>query len=354
MNPEMEPFDLAQHANLFEAFGISGREEPVRAVLEERVGKLGLTILHDTTGSLIGYRPGRGQETDRKKILVAASMDTPGIMITHVDERGFARFSPVGGLVERTLPGSRVRFENGGAGVINLETDGEGGFRSGSQSGGSDKEPTVDRMYVDVGAVSREEALAAIAVGESGSLYAQTGESNGVLFGSGIGTRACCLVLLLAAQQLEETDHDLYFLFAAQGGLDLRGAATSVWRVQPDLALMVGFAECGDLPPGSSLDSVKLGAGAAVKVMDGSIIVTGKLVQHLSGLARAESIPFQMEVGGGRRRPAHPVQLSGSGVLTGGVSLPVRHANTGGELCAVSDLQACIRLTAAFCRAGGV
>ena len=73
----------------------------------------------DALGNLI-VRKGSGSP-DGLKIMLAAHMDEIGVIVTHVDENGFVRFTTIGGVRPHTCLGGRVRFLNGAAGVIGVE-----------------------------------------------------------------------------------------------------------------------------------------------------------------------------------------------------------------------------------------
>src|SRR5690349_24976798 len=78
--------------------------------------------------------------------MIAAHMDEIGLIVSHVDENGFVRFSPIGGVFRRYVVGGRVRFLNGTAGVIGYD-----------RLDNINELPTLDKVYIDVGATSRSD-----------------------------------------------------------------------------------------------------------------------------------------------------------------------------------------------------
>src|SRR5512137_2296865 len=79
----------------------------------------------DVLGNLIACKhPGKTAK-NVKKIMVTAHMDEIGVMVSHVDENGFVRFSPIGSMLRRYTPGSRVRFLNGTRGVMAFDRLGD-------------------------------------------------------------------------------------------------------------------------------------------------------------------------------------------------------------------------------------
>ena len=90
---------------LTETYGPSGHEESIREVIRAEVQDWADEIQVDALGNLIAVKRGQG---GGKKIMLSAHMDEIGVMISYVDEKGFLRFQPIGGLDLATLAGSRM------------------------------------------------------------------------------------------------------------------------------------------------------------------------------------------------------------------------------------------------------
>ena len=97
---------------------VSGSENEIRKFISDNVKKYCDELLVDAMGNLIAHKKGSG-----KKIMFAAHMDEIGIIVTDIDDKGFVRFSSVGGLNLRNLVNLRVRFANGVEGVIGAEEE---------------------------------------------------------------------------------------------------------------------------------------------------------------------------------------------------------------------------------------
>ena len=102
---------------LVEAYGPSGNEEPIRALIAEAIRGQVDEMRTDALGNLIALKKGFG---GGKRIMVAGHMDEIGLIATYIDKKGFVRFGTVGGVFPETLIGSRVRFAGGAVGVIGL------------------------------------------------------------------------------------------------------------------------------------------------------------------------------------------------------------------------------------------
>jgi endoglucanase len=161
--------------------------------------------------------------------------------------------------------------------------------------------------------------------------------------------RIGCFILLEAVENLKNTPNDIYFVFSSQEEVGLRGATTSSYRIKPDVGIVVDVTHSSDLPEGELVGSSIMGKGAGIKVMDQSIIVPKKLVDHFVGLAKRNNIPYQLDVIKKGGTDAHAIQLTRGGTYTGGISIPTRYIHSSGEMCALQDVQACIDLLLKVC-----
>ena len=320
-------FDLYQQVG--GAFGPSGREQEVRETLAALAADHVDDITTDALGSLICRKKGSG-----KKILLAAHMDSIGVVATYIDDNGFLRFSPVGGLFKGDLINIQVRFANGTRGVISYEE--KTPF----------KELTLDNLFIDIGANNRAEAEQQVQVGDFAVFEAPRFAQNGVLCGPYLDNRIGCVTLLLTMEQLAETENDLYFVFTSQEEVGLRGAGAAAFAVEPDLALAVDVTDTGDLPERKSPMAVRMGGGPAIKVMDRSVICSPQVVAGLTQAGEALGLPLQREIlqFGGTDTAA--LQKTRAGVLSGAVSIPTRYIHSPSEMCAESDVAAAARLIA--------
>ena len=318
--------------------GPSGDEGEIADLLERLAAPYADKCKRDALGNLIVRRKGKGP-----KVMFSAHMDSIGMIVTHIDEKGFLRFGRLGGLSPFELLGAPVRFKNGVRGILALDGETE------------PKEMKLDDLYIDIGAASREEAEQLVRLGDT-AVYDTPCFVNGRRIGSPyLDNRISCVVLLMAlerlAQEGEKGGNDLYFVFSVQEELGLRGAKTAAYGVDPDYGVAVDVT-CPDDELGSDHSgSAILGAGAAIKIMDNSVICHPQVVEQLEQLARAENIPFQrdvMRVGG---TDAGAIHQSRTGVLTGGISVPCRYTHMPMELADLGDAEACAALVAAFARA---
>jgi len=149
---------------LVEAYGPSGHEEHVREMIRAEIKGLADYVSVDPLGNLIAVI--KKKSKSGKKVMLAAHMDEIGVMVTHIDSKGFVRIVPVGGVFLNTLVGGRVRFGNGAVGVVNAED------RRGNPA-------SFDQVYVDVGATSADDCP--VKVGDAAGFYRPYEELGGRL-----------------------------------------------------------------------------------------------------------------------------------------------------------------------------
>lgn len=313
------------------AFGPSGREDDVREAIAAIAGEYIDDVTTDALGNLICRKKGSG-----KKVLFAAHMDSIGVVATYIDEKGFIRFSQVGGLFKGDLINIMVRFANGTRGVISYEE--KTPF----------KDLTLDNLFIDIGAKDRADAEKQVQVGDFAVFEAPRFEQNGVLCGPYLDNRIGCVTLLRAMEQIGETDNDLYFVFTAQEEVGLRGAGAAAFAVQPDVAIAVDVTDTGDMPERKTPMAVDMGKGPAVKVMDRSVICTPAVCAALEQAAHDCGVQTQREIlqFGGTDTAA--LQKARAGVQAGAVSIPTRYIHSPSEMCAESDVEDAAKMLARF------
>lgn len=314
--------------------GISGREDTVSALIEKRIAPYADSLQKDPMGNLIACVKG----TDPKaKVMFAAHMDEIGFIVNFIEENGFIRFAPIGGINVAAALYSHVVFENGVRGIL-------------LPDGKTEKEPKLSTCYVDIGAKSRREAQTRVSIGDGFALKGSLQTlSRQVWAGRPLDNRAGCAVLVEAMARLKQTPpkDDIYFVFSTQEEVGCRGAKTAAFSIAPDFGFSVDVTGTGDTP-GASAMSVRQGEGVAIKIKDSSVICDGKVVQVMEALAKENGIPYQREIllyGG---TDASSMQASGIGAYVGGISIPSRGIHTGVESVSKRDLQACVDLTCAL------
>lgn len=313
------------------AFGPSGCEHEISELIEELAGPFVDEISRDALGNLICHKKGSGP-----RVMFSAHMDSIGLITTHIDEKGFVHVGALGGVSAKEVLYTPVRFQNGTKGLICAESETK-----------LDSLKVSDLM-IDIGAADGEAAKKLVQVGDAAVYDTPTREAAGRVISPYLDDRIACLVLLMVMEQMGDTDNDVYFVFSAQEEVGTRGARTAAWAIDPDYGIAVDVTGTDDEPGSKHEASSLCGKGAAVKVMDHSVICSPPLVEQLMALAEEKGIPAQRDVLQFGGTDAGPIQAARGGVCVGGISIPCRYTHTPTEMVDWSDVTACADLAAAF------
>lgn len=313
------------------AFGPSGDEAEVREIISKLASPWGDEVTVDTLGNLIVHKRGLGP-----KVLLAAHMDSIGFIVTHIEKEGFLRVGRLGGISPKEAVYTPVRFKNGTLGAVVPEEKAEFGKLK------------LDECYLDIGAQDEQAAKAVVQVGDTAVYHTPTIFSGCKVISPYLDNRVSCAVLLAVLERVQDCPNDIYFVFTVQEEVGLRGAKTAAWSIAPDYALAVDVTDVDDTPGSQRSGTVQLGKGAAIKVMDSSVICHPDVVSRLDALAMTSDIPCQLDIMRGGGTDAGAVHVARTGVRTGGVSVPCRYIHTPVEMVDLGDVAACVDLVAAF------
>jgi endoglucanase len=320
---------------LVEEFGPSGAEGRVRAVIRKQIEGLADEVTVDTMGNLIAFKKG----SSGYKIMLSAHMDEIGVIVGYIDEKGFLRVNPVGGVRPHYELMGRVLFENGTVGVIGAD-----------KLGGDPAHLSMDKLYVDVGASSREDCP--VKVGEVGCFLRSMVEVGGHLTSKAMDDRIGCAVMVQALRDLsarpEPPLNDVYFVFSTQEEVGLRGATTSAYGIVPDVGIALDVTLTGDTPETPFKMAVSLDEGPAIKVKDGGMLATPWVKEWMIDVAEANEIPYQLEVLPGGTTDARAIQTTQAGIAAGCLSIPTRYVHSPSETVSYSDVLESVKLLVAM------
>jgi endoglucanase len=316
---------------LTEAYGPSGNEEQIRALIRGEVEPLADEVRVDTLGNLIAVKKGSG---GGKRVMLAAHMDEIGLIISYVDKKGFLRAQPIGGVDLTTLVGGRVVFSDGAIGVIAPED--RQGYR---------KEADLSKLYIDVGATSYEEAKHRL--GQATGFVRPFADLGQRVVAKAFDDRIGCVVLIEALRTLRDTPHEVSFVFSVQEEVGLRGARTGAYGLDPEIGIAVDITPAADMPEAPKLAMV-LGDGPCIKVKDSGMLAHPGVKDLLIDTAEANQIPYQLEVLDRGSTDAAVIQLARSGVPAGCVSIACRYYHTPSEMVDVADVENAVQLLTAL------
>lgn len=333
-----ELYDILK--KLIEIPGPSGREEAVREVVSKYMEPYVDKLWVDTWGNLIGLKKG---STGQGKIMIAAHMDEIGLFVSHIEDDGFLRVLPIGGVTERSLLYQRVvlRTRNGSIirGVIGLKPPHV------AKPEELQKVPEIRELFVDIGATSREDAeKAGVRVGDILVFDREIAELlNNRVTGKAFDDRVGVVSLIKTAQLLKDPQVDVYLVATVQEEVGLKGARTSAFSISPDVAIAIDVTIASDVPGVSKAEwYTRLGKGPAIKIADGrsatGLIAHPRVLELLVQVAEKYKIPYQIEVAAGGTTDASIIALNKEGVPAGTISIPARYIHSPVEVVDLNDV----------------
>jgi endoglucanase len=338
-------FDLLKR--LCETPGISSREEQMRRLLIEELRPMVDRLDVDVMGNLLALKKGTGPAP---RVMLAAHMDEIGFMVKFIEEKGFLRLLPVGGWDPRTMVAQRV-FVHGFAGQIL-----RGALMPAAKPvhmlspEDANKPPKREEFFVVLG-LPGDRVKALVEPGDMVTMDRTAERVGDLVVSKTLDNRLSVFIMVEAMRRLQKESLPATIIAVAttQEEVGLRGATTAAYALNPDVGIALDVTIANDFPGPSEPEQVtRLGAGAAIKISDSSLICHPRLVKHFRDVAQANKIPYQLEMlprggtdGGG-------IQRSRGGVPSFTLSTPVRYVHTVNEAAHVNDIQAAIDLLVAY------
>ncbi len=321
-------FELIQ--KIANVYGASGREAAVADLIESLLKDKVDSIRRDALGNLICEKKGAGPAG--KRIMLSAHMDHIGFIVTAIEKEGFLRVTPVGGINMAVSRTRHVAFANGVQGVIVQQPVKEG------------ETPAMKHMFIDIGAADEAEALTMVELGDI-AVYApdcfRLGQHR--VAAPAMDDRVACALLVDVMQKLGETKDTVIAVFSTQEEVGCRGAKTAAYSVEPDIGIALDVTGHGDTPE-TKLPAIKLGEGAAVKIMDRGSISNPQLVRDLLAAGERAGVKTQREVLPYGGTDASAMQQSRGGVIAGTISIPCRYVHSACEVIDLRDVEAAVGL----------
>jgi putative aminopeptidase FrvX len=347
----------------------SGFEQRIARRLLEEMRPLADRVEVDAFGNVYGTVEGT---SGTPRVMIPAHSDSVGMIISHIEEIGYLRFDLVGSVPANLAYAQRVLvFTKAGprTGVVGSKP-GHIAFRD--QALGMTV-PSVDDLFIDVGASSAAEARGmGIEPGQQVTWdreLAWLGDpAAGLVTGRSLDDKVGCLVILEAMRRLREAgarcSATLIFAASVQEEVGLRGATQAANRLRPDLCIGIdatvsqaGFGSGLGAHPSTTFSEAanSLGAGPGLSVMDRSVpfglFGHPALIAFCREVAERERIPYQIEGSMPMiTSDAAAVQFAGVGVPSLTLKIPSRYTHGPIEVCSLKDLAATAELLAAVLR----
>ena len=334
---------------LTEIPGVSGYEIAVGEVVYHELEPYVDSIEFDDFGNVFSFK--KACVEGGPKIMLAGHMDEIGLIVKHIDEKGFVYFQAVGGVSARSLFSQSVTIHSGNAtvnGLINCkppETPEE-----------AKKMPEIREFFIDIGAKSRDEAeKLGVKIGDPITFerpFKTLGDGS-ILASKAFDDRVGVCVVIETMKQLakEKIETNVYGVPVVQEEVGCRGAQVAAFKIAPNMAIAIDVTRALDIPGVPEKEHVtKIGAGPAIKIMDSvfplGLIANPKVRELLVSTAEEEKIPYQMEVLPRGSTDAATIHLAREGVPSGVISIPTRYVHSY-EMLSVHDVVNAIKLLTA-------
>lgn len=319
----------------------SGAQTEETAVSEQAVEMLKKLCDSAETDAFGNVTALLGRDDSKQTLMLNAHIDRVGLIVKYIDDDGFLRVAPYGGVDRRTLLAQSVTVWSDPPvkGIIptlppHVASD-------------STKSVKVEDIAIDIG-MTAERARECVSLGDRVTIDGDFSElSNNMLCGGAVDDRAGAAAILYALTLLQGKDlaFNIAVQFATQEEIGSRGTTISTFNIKPDYAIAVDVS-FGTSPGVSASDSAKLGSGTMIGL---SPVLSKEVSDTLKSLAKSHDIPFTPEVMSGRTgTDADAISLTRGGVKTGLLSIPERYMHMPCEVVKIDDIKATAELIAAF------
>ncbi len=344
---ETTSFEFLKH--LLNTPGPSGFETAAARVWREEAQRFADSVEADVSGNSIAVLKGNGGP----RVMLAGHIDEIGVMITHIDDDGFLYFDGIGGWDSQVLVGQRIRILSRSGDVVGVIGKKPIHLMKGDER---DKVSKITDLWIDIGAHKREGVKdKGVRVGDPGVVdmpFVDFG--NGLIASRSIDNRIGAFVVLEALRLMANQRPAAYVAAVATtqeeiGFYSGGGAATSAFRIEPDVALVVDVTFSTDAPgvEKKEVGDHKLGGGPVLSRGSASHPL---VFERLAEVADRESIPFTISAAPKwTSTDADGIFLSRAGVATAVLSVPNRYMHSPNEMVDIKDLESTARLIAAFC-----
>lgn len=312
------------------AKGVSGGEGSVCELIRDEIAPYADSVTVDANNNVIAVI---GSE-ENHKIMLDAHLDEIGFIVTYINEKGFLKVVPCGGMDFRTANDTRFKVLTQSGELTAVVCC----LPPHLAEGGEDSAPDSDAIYLDTG-------LPAVRVRElvsPGDLVAYDVTPARMLNNRftccSTDNRACCAILIRVAELIkqESVNSCVTFAFTSQEETYGKGASTAAFSVKPDEAITVDVSFARQ-PGVEEYESGRLGGGGMICI---SPVLSRTMSYKLITLAKQNHLAYQLEVTGGLTGTnADKISIAASGIPTAVISVPQRNMHTGAEIVSLDDIE---------------
>jgi len=329
--------------HLTAANGLPGFEGEVREIIKEEIKPYVDEMYTDRMGNLIAVK---NKDKEGRHIALSAHMDEVGLCINHIDKDGYLRFASWG-VDARILPAKIVKIGKDrvtgviGTKAIHLQEPDE-----------RTKALAIDKLYIDIGAESKEEAEKLVEIGDYVAFDSEYVEFGSKIKAKALDDRVGCLAMIEALKS--DYPHKLTACFVVQEEVGLRGSMTSAYQINADLVLNLEGTISADTMGIKDHQTVNVqGNGPSISLIDRTSIYLKKYIDALIEVADRNNIPYQFrrsQMGGTDAANYHTAR-GGTPVI--GLAVPCRYIHSPVSIVDKRDLENYFKLVHKFIFAYG-
>lgn len=329
--------------DLLKTVGPSGSEEQVISLFGRSIAPYVTEVKTDVTGNCIAHKTGSGS-----KVMLVAHADEVGLMIHYIDERGYLYFKEIGGVDTSLLPGQRISIEGNNGPVIGVI-----GKKPIHLQDKTDSPRTInpEDLWIDIGAKDKKDAEQKVQIGQVATIISEPVLlADKIVASKSLDDRIGLAILIAVSEKLGQTNADVYFVASAQEELGSVGAQTVTERILPDVGIAIDVTHATDYPTMSVVKDgdIKLGSGVVIAVGPN---IHKSVSDKLLNVAVESNIPYQMEALPKRTgTDARAIQVAGTGVAAGLLSIPCRYMHTPNEVVSIADAESAVNLIIEYLR----
>jgi putative aminopeptidase FrvX len=357
---------ISMIGELSSANGAPGFEDEVVALLRHYCQGLG-DMYEDSMRNLFVYsKTNRG---DRPVVQLDAHSDEVAFMVQNINADGTLKFHNLGGWVPFCVPAHAVRVRTRGGYIPGIVASKPPHYMTDAEKNSL---PRITDMVIDVGAVSREDAVTnfGVRIGEPvipdvGFRYLNDAE---ILCGKAFDCRLGCAALAATMMELacpdtaglepasrELTDRELAVnvvgAFSVQEEVGVRGARITANRIKPAVAIVFEGCPADDTFNASAETAqTALKKGPMLRHLDSQMITNPRFQRFALDLAEELGIPVQEGVRTGGATNGASIHLSNEGVPVIVIGMGVRYAHTHYGYSSYSDFENAVKLGTAIIR----
>jgi tetrahedral aminopeptidase len=323
----------------------SGYERPIQDVVRKFAATFADDVHTDTHGNVTAAVNPAGSP----RIMLAGHCDQIGLMVKHIDDKGFLWVHAIGGWDPMVLLGQSVQVWTKSGPIlgviarkpIHLLTQDE-----------RKVVPEIKNLWVDLGVKNGDEARELVMIGDPITVTLGYQElRNGLAMSPAMDNKVGVWTVMTAAQRVAKRNPKaaVFAVSTVQEEIGLRGVQTSAYRIEPQLGIVVDVTHATDCP---TIDENQYGR---VKLGQGPVLYRGPNVnpvvfERLTQEAKAAEMPVQVNgIAVPASNDAAELQLSRSGVAVGLVCIPNRYMHSPVEMVSLDDLDRAAELIARFC-----